>query len=351
MSQEMDELQLALQHYWRRYRGLIIVVFVLVPLIWLASSMYYTVRPQSRGVVLRLGKPLDPTPPGLHFKAPWPIDKVTTVPVERVQSIEFGYRTLEAGRRTRYAAESDNQKTMARMLTADLNLAHVEWAVQYRIKDPNQYLFKVGGEAGKTPTENVRDLISDVSEAVMRRIVGDVSVDSAITIGRQKIADDAMKEMQLRLDEFEAGIHVVKVLLQSATPPEPVKDAFDAVNRAKQTKETIVNTAKGERNTQLPRARGLKDRKITEAEGYALRIQMTAEGQANAFLSKLAEYEKAPAITKIRLYIEAMEEILAQVDEKIVIDESVKGMLPLLHLDAGGTQTGSAGTRAKGGVR
>jgi membrane protease subunit HflK len=354
MAKEMEDLQYALRHYWRQYRGAIILVAVVLVVLWAAGSMFYKVGADSRGVVLRLGKPLEPTPPGLHMKAPWPIDVVYTVPVEKVQSLELGYRTVEAGRRTRYAPTGDDQRTMARMLTADLNLAHVEWVVQYRIGDANQYLFKIGGERGESPLKNARDLISDTAEAVMRQIVGDVSVDSVITIGREKIAADAKVEMQKMLDSFESGITVVAVKLQSATPPEPVKDAFDEVNRAKQMKEKKVNDAKGKRNAQIPRARGQRDRMIAEAEGYALRVTMTAEGQANAFLSRLAEYDKAREITKVRLYLEAMEEIFAQVEEKIIIDESVTGLLPLLHLNAGGggvAQGGSVRGGRKGGVR
>lgn len=348
MSQEMDDLQYALKHYWQQYRGLIIAGVLVVVLLWAGGSMFYTVDPDSRGVVLRLGKPLDPSMPGLHFKLPWPIDKVVTVPVEKVQSLEFGYRTLEAGRRTRYAAASEDQKTMARMLTADLNLAHVEWVVQYKINDPIKFLFNIGGEPGTPQARNAADLISDTSEAVMRRIVGDGSVDSVITTGREQVAINAKIEMQHILDGFDSGITVVGVKLQSATPPEPVKDAFDAVNRAKQTKEKRVNEAKGERNAQIPAARGQRDRAIAEAEGYAMFVALAAEGQANAFLAKLAEFEKAPEITRTRLYLEAMEEVFAQVKDKIIIDESVRGILPLLHLNASDTGAGQA---RKGGRR
>ncbi len=352
MSQEFDEFQFAMRHYWKQHRGLIVTALVLVGVFWALGTVFYKVDADSRGVVLRLGKPLEPTMPGLHFKMPWPIDRVAKVPVEKVQAIEFGYQTVAPGRRTQYAATSDSQKTMARILTGDLNLAHVEWVVQYRISDPNDYLFKIGG--GPSQPANAADLIGDVSEAVMRRIIGDGSVDSVITTGREKVANDAMKEMQAMLDGFESGVKVVAVKLQSATPPEPVKDAFDEVNRAKQMKEKVVNDAKGKRNAQIPRARGERDRAIAEAEGYALKVEKTAEGRANAFLAKLAEYQKAPEITKVRLYLEAMEVIFAQVQEKVIIDESLQGMLPLLHLDGGGgglTGTDSMRRNRTGGGR
>ncbi|UCE61536.1 MAG: FtsH protease activity modulator HflK [Phycisphaerales bacterium] len=348
MSQEYDDLQYVLQHYWQRYRKRIIAIVVILLVLWASGSTFYKVEADSEGVVLRLGKLAKTTPPGLHFKLPWPIDVAYTVPVNKVQSEEFGYRTLKPGVRTQYARGTEADKTMARMLTADLNLAHVEWVVLYQIKDSEDFLFKIGGERRSSPVRNAQELIRNVSEAVMRRIIGDVSADSVITIGREKIGSDAKVEMQQMLDSFEAGIKVVAVKLQTAAPPDPVKDAFDAVNRAKQSKERVVNEAKGERNRLVPAARGARDRAIAEAEGYAVRIEKDARGRANAFLSKLAEYEKAPEVTRMRLYIEAMEGVLAQVSEKIIIDRSVQGMLPLLNLDAGTTMAPSAGLSKQG---
>lgn len=354
MSQEFDDFIIVLRHVWRRYHNRIVAGAVILLLLWGSNSMLFEVEADSNGVVLRLGKFSQKVSPGLHVKMPWPIDVVYIVPVEKVQSLEFGYRTAVAGRRTQFAPTTDQHKTMARMLTADLNLAHVEWVVQYRIKSPEDYLFKIGGERRASPDLNARDLIRDVSEAVMRRIIGDVSVDSVITIGREKIADDAKIAMQEMLDGFEAGISVVAVKLQSATPPDPVKDAFDAVNRAKQSKERVVNESKGERNRVIPAARGQKDRVIAEAEGYALRVMKEAEGQANAFLAKLFEYKKAPNVTRTRLYLEAMEEILMNVEDKIIIDESIKGVLPMLQLEGGSNSTtrrSAAGRGRQGGGR
>ncbi|MCZ6683715.1 MAG: FtsH protease activity modulator HflK [Planctomycetota bacterium] len=337
MDPEFAEVQAHINRVWLLYRRRVYAVLAVLALLWLGMTMYYKVGPDSEGVVLRLGEYSKTAQPGLHFKLPWPIDTYFIVPVRKVQSLEFGYRTEEAGRRSRYARATDDQKILARMLTADLNLAHVEWVVQYRVKDAKLYLFRIGGGAGHAI--NAADLIQDVSESVMRRIIGDVSVDSVITTGREEIADLAEVEMQQLLDSYESGIHIVTVKLQSATPPEKVKDAFDAVNRAKQNKERVVNDAKGERNDVIPEARGKRDQLILEAEGYALRKVKEANGRANAFLSQLLEYEKAPAITKTRLYIEAMEVVLQQVDEKIIIDETIEGVLPLLNL---GDTTGGA---------
>jgi membrane protease subunit HflK len=219
----------------------------------------------------------------------------------------------------------------------------VEWIIQYRVKNAKNYLFHVGGHPNVHIA--VADLIRDVSEAVMRRLVGDRSVDEAITTGRDEIAAEAERLCQELLDEYEAGVEVIFVKLQSATPPEPVKDAFDNVNRARQAKEQIINQARGERNKQVPAARGKRDRAIAEAEGYRERITRSARGQANAFLSKFAEYEKAPKITRMRLYLETMEEVIGQVKELVVIDEEVRGVLPLLNLDAPQSVTKGGGLR------
>ncbi|MFQ5589925.1 MAG: FtsH protease activity modulator HflK [Phycisphaerae bacterium] len=340
MTQDIVDLELAFRQYWRRYRKRIIAVPVIFAALWELQTTVYKVEADSEAVVLRLGKLADTVESGLHFKLPWPIDTVYTVPVERVQPLEFGYRTIMPARRTEYAVPDDGDKTMARMLTADLNLAHVEWVVLYRIKDPEDYLFNIGGDGTSAPDANARNLIGDVSEAVMRRVIGDVSVDSVITTGRDRIAAATKEEMQQMLDGYEAGIKIEAVKLQSATPPDPVKDAFDAVNRAKQNKERVVNDAKGERNRQIPAARGARDRAVAEAEGYALRVTKEAQGRSAAFTAKLAEYQKAPEITTKRLYLEAMEEILANVDDKIIVDESLSGILPLLDLGgAGGSRS------------
>lgn len=352
MTQEFEQFEAIARALIRQYSRPIKVAIVVVVLLWASNSMFYKVEADSKGVVLRLGKLSTQTPPGLHFKLPWPIDKAYTVPVAKVQSEEFGRTTVKAGRRTEYTQSRDDP-IMARMLTGDLNLAHVEWVVNYRISDAAKYLFKIGGERGIGHANNARDLIRDVSESVMRQLVGDVSVDSVITTGRQRIETNAKQRMQAELDRFESGIQISAVKLKSATPPDKVKDAFDAVNRAKQSKERVVNEAKGERNRLIPAARGKRDRTIAEAEGYAIRVQKEANGNAKAFLAKLNEYNKAPEVTKLRLYLEAMEEVLQQVDDKIIIDESIKGVLPLLHLGQPAqisSQSGGARRNSRGGA-
>lgn len=324
MAQTSNEIEFPIGEYVYRYRFQLVGLVVLVLAIWAVSSTVYSVQADSEGVVLRFGKYTNTAQPGLHAKLPWPIETVYVVPVQRVQSLEFGFATAVPGRVTRYAPMTADLQSIARMLTGDLNLAHVEWIIQYRIKDAYNYLFKIGGN----PTDTIRD----VSEAVMRKLVGDASVDEVITIGRDQIATDSKVEIQEMLNKFETGIEIVTVKLQSATPPEAVKDAFDEVNRARQNKERVINDARGERNRQIPAARGKRDRAISEAEGYHERVVRTMTGRVNAFLSQLAEYQNARQVTRTRLYLETMEQVLSQVDSKLVIDESVRGLLPFLNL-------------------
>ena len=345
MNGTFDQIEFPIGDYWRRYHRHIGIGAVVILAIVVISSILYKVDTDSEGVLLRFGKYVKTTEPGLHAKLFWPIEEVYVVPVQRIQSLEFGFATTAAGRVTQYARRTEEHADVARMLTGDLNLAHVEWAVHYRIKDAYNYLFKIGGDPDSAVAVN--DTIRSVSEAVMRKLVGDASVDEVITIGRDQIASDAKVQIQEMLDKFNTGVEVVTVKLKKATPPDAVKDAFDAVNRAKQNKERVINEARGERNRQVPAARGNRDRAVSEAEGYHERVVKTMTGRVNAFLAQLAQYEKAPEVTRTRLYLETMEEILSAVDSKIVIDESVRGLLPLLDLGS----TGPLPATQKGGAR
>lgn len=342
---------------------LILAGLVLLIVLFGSLTAFYRVDASDQGVVLRFGRHHRTTEPGLHMKWPWPIETVYDIPVRRVQVLEFGFATETPGRITTYTPDTEQEMDVAEMLTGDLNLAKVEWIVQYRVSDPAAYLFNMGSADG-TPAEAmpvgvdyepnpaVPHTISNVSESVLRRLAGDVSVDSVLTLEREVIAVDAKRAIQEKLDEFEAGVEIVTVKLQSTSPPEEVKEAFQEVNRARQNKERLVNEAKGERNSKIPAARGKRDQMISEAEGYAERIKLETTGQVAAFEAQLTEYEKAPEVTRTRLYLEAMEEVLMQVDDKIILDESVEGLLPLLNLDAGTSQGGrSASGNTRGGVR
>ncbi|MCA9197093.1 MAG: FtsH protease activity modulator HflK [Planctomycetales bacterium] len=324
-------------------------IALLIGVMLIASfTMFYRVEASDQGVVLRFGKHVRTVDPGLHLKLPFPIEKVYQVSVQRVQSLEFGFATREAGRVTSYAPRDEQMKNIAEMLTGDLNLANVEWIVQYRISNAYKSLFSLGGsEVGILESylprgqgnAAVEDSIRDVSESVMRHLVGDRSVDSILTMGRDQIAAEAKRGIQDMLDHFDCGVDIVTVKLQTTAPPDQVTEAFQEVNRARQNKERSVNEAEGERNRQIPAARGKRDQAILEAEGYADRVLLETEGLINAFEAKLTEYEKAPEITRKRLYLEAMQRVLEGVDEKTIIDKSVQGVLPLLQLEGNGSSS------------
>lgn len=338
------------QWIWLAAIGLF-VLFIL----FFGRTMFYRVEASDEGVVLRFGKQIATVPPGLHGKLPWPIDQVYKVPVQRIQTLEFGFETTQPGRRTEYA-QSEADLAVAEMLTGDLNLGHVEWIVQYRVKDPMEYLFKIGDtemhSGGFLSTRSdanpaVPDTIRDVSESVMRKLVGDSSIDYVLTIGREQLAKSAEELIQAELDGFEAGVDIVTVKLQTTSPPtDAVQDAFQSVNRARQKKEKVVNEALGERNSLIPAARGERDKAIAEAEGYESRVILETSGQINSFLAQLAEYEKAPDVTRRRLYFDAMEEILTQAGKTTIIDESVSGVLPILNLE----EAAAAATTTRQGV-
>lgn len=336
----------------KRYGPQIVIAIVAVVCVVAAYSMFYRVEATEKGVVLRFGQYKETVEPGLQFKLPWPIDEVYLVPVREIQSLEFGFDTEQPGRRTVYADRSEANLDVSEMLTGDLNLANVEWIVQYRISDPKDYLFNIGSTetlgqrarpAGKTEDANlaVPDTIHDVSESVMRGLVGDSSIDEVLTISREKIASDAKRDIQALLDSFGAGVDIVTVKLQSTSPPGDVREAFQEVNRARQKKEKIVNEAEGERNRQIPAARGKRDQMISEAEGYRERVTQQKSGEVEAFKAQFAEYEKAPEVTKTRLYLEALEEVLSGVQSKTIVDESVGGVLPLMNLNNPGSTSGN----------
>jgi membrane protease subunit HflK len=329
----------------------VLLGLVVVAVLFLGSSMFYRINASDAGVVLRFGEHIETVLPGLNTKLPWPIDKVYMVPVRSIQKLEFGFATAEAGRVTRYAQTSTEDLAVAEMLTGDLNLGRVEWIVEYRVEDPVQYLFNVGSTeaidrrglpsgANSEVNPAVPDTIRDVSESVMRKLVGDSSIDTVLILGREQIAEAAKEAIQEELNDFEAGVRIITVkLLSTSQPTAQVKDAFQAVNRAKQQKAKVVNEALGERNSILPEARGAKVEAILEAEGYANRVVLETTGKISAFRAQLDEYKKAPEVTRKRLYLEAMEEILAAVGSKTIIDESVRGVLPVLNLDQAAQRT------------
>jgi membrane protease subunit HflK len=292
---------------------------------------YYQVEPHEVGVVQRLGKFVRKTQPGPHFKLPFGIETVTKVPVQRQLTMEFGFHTVQAAVRSEFA-QSPEELLEAKMLTGDLNVAVVEWIVQYKIDDPEKYLFDV-----RNPERTFRDM----SEAAMRQVVGDHSVDEVLTIGRETIAQEAKEELQKLCTRYQIGVTVQQLVLQDVNPPDPVKPAFNEVNQAIQEKERAINEAWAEYNKAVPRAKGEAEQAVRSAEGYALERVNNAEGDAKRFTALVAEYRKAPAVTRKRIYLETMAQLMPKVGRKLLVDEQAKGILPLLPL--GEAAKGEAG--------
>ncbi len=289
--------------------------------VWFVFSSFYTVDADEVGVVQRFGKYVGTTMPGLHFKIPFGIETVKKVKVKRVFKEEFGFRTLRPGIRTTYANRSYEDESL--MLTGDLNSAVVEWVVQYRIKDPAKYLFKV---------RNIRKTLRDISEAAMRTVVGDHSVDEVIITNRQDISILARDYIQEKLDEYQVGVHVITVNLQDVNPPEPVQPAFNEVNEAKQEKERIINEAWEAYNKVIPQARGRAQQRISVAEGYAIDRVNRAQGDAERFIALWKEYTRAKKVTRERMYLETLMEVLPAVRQIYIIDQNMQGLVPLLQL-------------------
>jgi membrane protease subunit HflK len=299
-------------------------VIILAAVIFFATGLY-TVNPEEVGVIQRFGKYLSTTQPGLHFKIPFGVDKLTKVKVKLVFKEEFGFRTLQAGVRSKYSARSYNQEAI--MLTGDLNIADVEWIVQYRIKDPVNYLFNV---------RNVEETMRDVSESVIREVVGDRSVDEVIVLNRKEIADKSEIMLQEELDIYKAGLEIVTINLQNVNPPEAVQPAFNNVNSAKQGKERIINEAWQNYNQVIPEAQGKAKRTIEEAEGYSIDRVNRANGDANRFIQMYNQYRYSKTVTRKRLYLEMMEKVLPKVEKKYIVDDAQNNVLPLLNLGQGG---------------
>ena len=299
--------------------GLWIIPLVILGF-WLTSS-FYTVAVNEVGVVQRFGRYVRQTTSGLHFKFPGGIEKITKVKVDYVYTEEFGLRTIKAGVKSEYAP-SRAFLSESLMLTGDLNCAVVPWIVQFRISDPYIFLFKV---------RDVRKTLRDLSEAIMRQVVGDRSINEVIN-QRKEIADTARVDLQKALDEASTGISLKTIELKRTNVPEPVQPSFNEVNQSMQEKEQMVYKAKEEYNKAIPASRGEAERMIRGAEGYALDRINRAKGDTHRFLALWEEYEKAEDVTRRRLYLEAMQEVLPRIKTKYIIDHEQKTLLPLLNL-------------------
>ena len=284
-------------------------------------TSFYEVDTEETAVILRLGKFSDFADPGLHFKIPFGVDEVYLVPTGRVLKEEFGFRTVQAGVRSTYSKQGLNEESLT--LTGDLNVSDIEWIVQYQVADPFKFIFRINDPVGT---------IRDISEAVVRSVVGNSNVSDVLTTERAVLAGKIELKLQAILNEYDIGVRIVTVKFQDVTPPDEVKAAFNEVNEAEQQKESLIFQAREQYNREVPRASGEAKQIVQKAEGYAAERVNKARGEANRFLAILAEYRKAPTVTRQRMYLETMEEILPRIEEVYVMDAKGAGLLPLLPL-------------------
>lgn len=291
------------------------------------ASGFYTVGPDELGVVRRFGKHVASTGPGFHYRLPYPIETVVKPKVTEVKRVEIGFRTVSSGPPARY----DDRPEESTMLTGDENIVNAEMIVQYRIADAPKALFKIS---------EPEMIIRDAAEAALRQVVGSRTIDEVLTEGKQQIQDDTKRLVQRILDTYDSGLLVVAVQLQDVHPPEAVQDAFKDVASAKEDKSKLINEAQGYRNDIIPRARGEAEKMLRDAEAYKAERVTKAEGDAAKFRSMLAEYQKGKTVTRTRMYLEAMEEILPNVELYIIDDKAGSGIIPYLPLNSlkeGGT--------------
>jgi len=314
---QMDEMLEKLKKI--RLPGGPLIILIIIA-IFLGTSAFFTVGTDEVGVVQRFGRFIRTAQPGLNFKLPIGIEKVTKVKVRRVEKEEFGFRTMQASSGSRISTDTENNVSL--MLTGDLNVALVPWIVQYRIKDPYNFLFRV---------RDVKRLLRDMSEAAMRMVVGDRSINEVIS-KRREIADEARKVLQEEMDLAEAGLEIVTIEMKKTNVPGPVQPSFNEVNQAVQEKERLIYQAQEEYNKAIPTARGEAQRVIKEAEGYALDKVNRAKGDATRFTALYKEYVKAKDVTKRRLYLEAIQELFPKMGQKYIVDSNQQNLLPLLNL-------------------
>ena len=301
--------------HWKTILGILLAIILIL-------NAVFQIDTEEVGVITRFGKYVRTVDPGLNVKLPF-AERVYKVPVERQQKLEFGFRTVNAGVDTEYS-RSGKAKDESLMLTGDLNLAEVEWVVQYRVNDAYKYLFKV---------RNPQNTLRDISEAAMRQIVGDRTVNEVLTVGRAEISDNAEELIQSICTEYSMGIKIEQVVLQDINPPDPVKAAFNAVNEAQQEKETLINKAKSEYNKVIPKASGQAEETIQKAEGYATERINNAKGEVARFSALYREYVKAPEVTKRRIYLETMSSVIPKIGNVVITDQKGNNVLPLLQME------------------
>ena len=300
-------------------RGALLVALLVLGL-WFILTGFTSIPADSVGVLTRFGRFIEVVQPGLRFKLPLGIDVIDVVAVQRQLKLEFGFSTPGAGNSNQYPDDAEAERTI---VTGDLNMALIEWIVQYRIDDPKEFRFHVF-----QPEWTLRD----AGEAVMREVVGDRTVDEVLTVGRQDIETTALERMRKLATEYQLGVGIDQLQLKNVNPPTPVQASFNDVNKAQQDKESMINVANGEYNKVVPKARGVAEQMKSEAEGYKLKRVNEALGDVASFKAQLAQYSKSPAVTRTRLYLETMKEVLPSLAGKWIVDKGVTQLLPMLPM-------------------
>jgi membrane protease subunit HflK len=319
---------------YQKNSGWLKVLIVIILLIVVGTTCWYQVEYDEVAVVTFLGKYVDTKEPGLNFKVPF-MHQIIKIKAKRQLKQEFGFKTEEAGVKSTFRRDGDSRREST-MLTGDLNVAVVEWIVHYKIADPKQYVFKV---------RNVTETLRALSEATMRSVVGDYSVTEVLTHGREEILEKAREKLSELCKRYETGISIQRIELKDSAPPDPVKPSFNEVNQAEQERDRLQNEAWAQYNSQIPRARGEAKKLIQQARGYAAARRNRAEGDADRFLEVEREYTRAPEVTRTRIYLETMTEVMPKAGKKVLMDEDAKSVMPLLFPSEKGAVEAMGGAR------
>jgi len=321
LERKVVEIKNHLKNKFNPQKGFLPILIVIILVVVGAYSSMYEVDTEETGVVLRFGKFSGYSDPGLHFKLPFGIDQVYLVQTGRVLKEEFGFRTVQPDVRSTYTKRGLEEESLT--LTGDLNVSDVEWIVQFQVADPFKFIFRINDPVGT---------VRDIAEAMVRKAIGNANVTEVLTTERAQLAGEIEQNLQSTLNDYDIGVRIVTVKFQDVTPPDPVKAAFNEVNESEQQKESLIFQAREQFNREVPRARGEAKKALQEAEGYAVERINKAQGETNRFLALLSEYRKAPEVTRRRIYLETMEEILPRLEETYIMDDKNGGLLPLLPL-------------------
>ena len=321
LEKKVIEIRDYIKNKFNPQKGLLPILVVVVLIVIGAYTSMYEVDTEETGVVLRFGKFSGFADPGLHFKLPLGIDRVYLVPTGRVLKEEFGFRTVTPDVRSTFTKRGLEEESLT--LTGDLNVSDVEWIVQFQVADPFKFMFRI-----KDPVGTIRD----ISEAMVRKAIGNANVTEVLTTERAQLASEIQRDLQSTLNQYDIGVRIVTVKFQDVTPPDPVKAAYNEVNESEQQRESLIFQAREQFNREVPRARGEAKKVLQEAVGYAVERVNKARGETNRFLALLTEYRKAPSVTRSRIYLETLEEVLPRLEEIYVMDDKTGGLLPLLPL-------------------